>query len=213
MLAVVERHSWVRGRSVVRAGVVSGLLVIFCLASVVSAPPGAAWERLGCRGASGSIKIFITSNTSPHTNLIEGANLWEPGTRGFSFTRTTVRSERDMYANNRSFGATGWTGFLHDWDVLTRAPVCRNGRFLRTEIIASVNNHYNRGHADRRRATAAHEFGHYLGLAHNGDTVRCVEGGSVPVALMFGGPLKYTSPCGFFRPQLDDRRGATAIHD
>jgi hypothetical protein len=143
---------------------------------------------------------------------MEAANRWEYGTSGFALVKTETASARDVAANNKNFGASQWTGKLHDMNDLEGNPDCVNGRWNRSTIIVSVNNYYNPTNHSMRQGTFVHEFGHYLGLAHNRYTASCPGGGTDYLSIMWPTADKYYGNCAIFHPQADDRNGVNAIH-
>lgn len=150
--------------------------------------------------------MWVTSNQAPVTNLMGGAEKWEPNTTGFNFEPAATVGSRDLYANNKNFGASGWTGLFRDYNNIDALPACIDNRWSNNAMV-SINNNYNPTNSTRRMATATHEFGHYLGLGHENAAVACPAGGVKYLAIMASTAASQEGACAIFTPQADDING------
>lgn len=193
-----------------RCAVILALAVGLLVAGFSAPPTASAYRFLDCRGWGGTIDVYITVNESPTTSLMTGAEKWEPNTTGFNFEPAASKASRDMWANNRDFGATGWLGIMRDYNDINSPPNCYDNRWSANAMV-SINTHYDTNYPARRLATAVHEFGHYLGLAHEDRTAFCgANGGSRYISIMTTGDT-YNGACAFFTPQPDDINGINAL--
>lgn len=190
-------------------------LCILAAATVVAgftAPPAHAYNELYCRFVGSTARVYFLSNTAPITHLGTAANDWETGTTGIELVETTHADTRHVYARNIDMGISGYSGILHNLGNLVEDPPCVSGHWDYDKITASVNNHYNASSIQRRDGVARHEFGHFLGLAHNSATTPCLGGGSEKISLMFPNDARFDGLCPVFQPTLDDRNGINALY-
>lgn len=199
------------GRRVIRSSAIALTLAAGLLAaSSASSPSASAWEPMSCRGWGGTIDVWVTVNQSPTTSLIAGAEKWDPVSSNVDFEPAATQASRDLWANNKDFGATQWSGLFRDYNNIDALPNCYDNRWSANAMV-SINTEYNTNYPARRMGVAVHEFGHYLGLDHEDATASCSGGGTRYLAIMHFSDARFLGNCPVFIPQTDDAIGINAL--
>lgn len=175
-------------------------MLVFCAFNSTSF----AFVRLGLgkvKGGAQNIKFWISSNATEYQDSIKnGITKWNGITSKVSVSRTTTKSQSRCdnywgdYFDDDEDGTIAETFFYLN-NVITNNDVdwywCK---------IKYNSNEYNYSELDytHRKAVAAHEYGHFLGLAHR-NSISC---------LMY----PYGDTCTATGPTQDEKNGIKFIY-
>ncbi|MEW5354057.1 matrixin family metalloprotease [Streptomyces sp. 16-176A] len=180
---------------------------------VIPASPAAAYDTLGCRFTSGTLKWQDSTTTSGYATAAKNAvGAWN--TTSTQFNMNQVTSGANIRVTNGNFGST-WQGLRFvgiTLDTSQRDPVaysCSGGTWD-TTVVTWWNDYYTQHYgAAKRQAIMVHELGHALGLAH---TAAAPGSSCGQVSIMDKAIDAWYDVCGFWTPRQDDINGANALY-
>lgn len=178
--------------------VLASILPLTQLSSIESAE---AYQFLGCKHPSNTVKYRIQSGTSSSyvTAMHYAVVTWNDAPSGLFLDEVT--SGEHIFLQTGSLGLFGPLG-ITNWGSSGTDPICHpTTGFLNAPKITLNIDRLNSAAFELGEAVAAHELGHAIGLAHTG------PGGEQ--ALMYATSINYDS-YGVFAPTLDDIRGVTS---
>lgn len=198
------------------ACLVAASLAAICILVQTTAPAN-AYNTLYCRFDGTNAKFFVAQNDAPTTGFEAAGDEWEVGTSGITVSKVTTESNRNVYAFNLDLNYTGWTGILDHYDeVGGSAPPCQSSghwNYNKIAVIVNTDTYFSyMSNSTLRKGVAIHEFGHFLGLAHNGANLGCPGGGLKAAAIMYPNDDRFFGDCGITLPQSDDKAGINALY-
>lgn len=161
MKRVGESSAW--GRRVKVCAIASALGLGL---GMVNASSAAAYNTLGCKWSSSSVRLYVPSPLLSYPVWWNAAANWNGLDAKYVSSSTT-----DVYGTNENRGNTvSWTGVTRAKGTVQSFPPCSNGRWTsgRMEVVLNWSLISNLGYSSaKRQGVAAHELGHAFGLAHN----------------------------------------------
>ncbi|MEV7910489.1 matrixin family metalloprotease [Streptomyces griseus] len=192
------------------------ILISFALTSaavVIPASPATAYETLGCKFSTGTLKWQDATTTSGYASAAKNAvESWNSTSTQFNMNKVT--SGANIRVANGNFGATWqgsqFVGIMLDTSQANPVTNSCSGKTWDTTMVTWWNDHYTQHYgASKRQAIMVHELGHALGLAH---TTAPSGSSCSKVSIMDRAIDGWYDVCGFWKPRQDDINGANYLY-
>ncbi len=169
---------------------------ILLLSGVLGTAKANAYDFLGCKWSSSSIKLYVPAPLLSYPVWWNASASWSGVDAHY-----VNNSSANVYGTNENRGNTvAWTGVTRKKGTVESYPPCTSGKWTsgKMEVVLNWSKMTSLGYSTAKfKMVAAHELGHSFGLAHVSNTSVLMYNYDNRSALV---------------PATDDRNGVNALY-